>query len=151
MYLITIGFQLGIALASVPPMLLAPATIAVRQWSVMFSRGKAVVPPMALLSSSAFAYLAYNIPATSRLYASAALSSFAIIPYTLLVLSPTNSKLLKRAAEAEKLSTKDELDETRLPRGESSKELIDKWNSLHVGRLMLPLISTLLGVWATLF
>ena len=144
------GAQFAIAYFAVPPFLLSPTPLVLRQWDVMYNRGAALIPPLALISTSAFGWLAYKVaaPDKARLYATAAASVFGIIPYTLLVMLPTNKKLQKKVEEANKSKAKDELVETGVAKGESAKELVDKWNTLHLGRSFFPLISALLGTWA---
>ena len=111
------------------------------------------MPPLALAGTSAFTFLAYRVatPAAARLYGVAAISLFGFIPWTLLVIMPTNKKLLQKKEKVDNLGAKEELMEVGLPRGESSKELIQKWNTLHLGRVVFTLVSVSVGMWATFF
>lgn len=46
--------------AFIPAVLKAPAPLAVRQWKTMFDIGQKVGPVLAVVSSLAFGYVAYN-------------------------------------------------------------------------------------------
>lgn len=40
--------------------------------------------------------------------------------------------------------------EVGLAKGESTKELVDRWGILNLGRGLFPLVGAVLGLWATL-
>jgi hypothetical protein len=50
----------SISWQSVPALLDAPAPLLARQWKKIFDQGKVAAPPMAVLSSAIFGYLAYR-------------------------------------------------------------------------------------------
>ena len=50
----------SISWQSVPALMDAPAPLLARQWKKIFDQGKVVAPPMALISSAIFGYLAYR-------------------------------------------------------------------------------------------
>lgn len=99
----------GIAASSlfdIPMLVSQPASRALPLTRWYFSRGSHVFPPAALLSSSAFAYLAYTtLPGSlssllhgggpASYYAAAALLSLSIAPWTTLVMVPTNFRLIE--------------------------------------------------------
>ena len=76
-----------------------------------------------------------------QLYIAAAVCCVSIVPFTLIVLAPTNSKLIK-AAEIEKMG--DEAKETYpgnvASKGESTPDLLRKWAGLNAARAISPLI-----------
>ena len=141
-----------------PSLLLAPTPLLVRQWRTMYLRGKSLAPPVAIVSSASFSYLAiklYNAPLSvnhprGELYTLAAVMTVSILPYTLLVMKNVNAKLLAKAEEMESLDAKDKVTEVGLPQGETAKELLDWWGVLNLGRAVFPLLGAVLGIWASL-
>src|ERR1700753_3928500 len=75
-----------------------------KQWQVIFSRGHSSMPPLSLLSTAIFAYLAVRERSvagpTFPLYVAAAATAPSIVPFTLALMAPTNKELLKRADSA---------------------------------------------------
>ena len=63
---------------------------------------------------------------------------------------PTNRKLLKKHDEMKGLDVGEKATEAGLAKGESTKELVDKWGLLNVGRGLFPLLGAVLGLWTTL-
>lgn len=61
-----------------------------------------------------------------------------------------NDKLLSKAAQIGNLGVDDKFDESGLPRGESSKELLDLWATYNAVRALLPLTGSIVGVWTTI-
>lgn len=147
-----------ISYGTVPALLLAPTPLLVRQWRTMYLRGKSIAPPISVVSLASSGYLAmklYNAPLSvhhprGELYALAALMTVSIVPYTLLVMSDVNAKLMAKAEEMESLDAKDEVTEIGMPKGESAKELVDWWAVLNLGRGVFPLLGAVLGAWASL-
>lgn len=84
------------------------------------------------------------------MYGLSALSTFAIWPYTIFGMMSTNRKLLKKHDEMKGLDVGEKATEVGLAKGESTKELVDRWATLNVGRGLLPLVGAVLGLWATL-
>ena len=120
----------------------------------MFVQGKAAAPPIAMISSAAFGFLAYKYSKTlnqtrGELYGLAALSTLSIIPYTLLIMRGVNEKLISKANDTMTMSS-DDIVVNQGDGEESAKELIDWWAILNLGRGLLPLLGTAVGAWATL-
>lgn len=147
-----------ISYGTIPSLLLAPTPLLVRQWRTMYLRGWSVAPPIAVVSSASYGYLAmklYNAPLSvnhprGELYALAALLTGSVMPYTLFVMKDVNAKLMAKAEETERLDAKDEVTEIKTPKGESAKELVDWWAVLNLGRAVFPLLGAVLGAWASL-
>ena len=136
-------------------MLLAPAPLSARQWQASFDRGKIINPAIALVSGISYGVLSYNLYGTlnhfkAEMYALSAVSVLSIWPWTLLVMWPTNVKLFKKYEDMKNLSIEEKATETGLARGESTKELMDYWGLLNLGRGLLPLVGAVLGTWSTL-
>ena len=62
----------------------------------------------------------------------------------------TNRKLFKKYDEMKELAVGEKATEVGLTKGESTKELVDRWGMLNLGRGMFPLVGAVLGLWATL-
>ena len=62
----------------------------------------------------------------------------------------TNRKLFKKYDEMKELDVGEKATEVGLTKGESTKELVDRWGMLNLGRGMFPLVGAVLGLWATL-
>lgn len=126
-----------------------------RQWRVSFGRGKLLNPGVALVSAFAYAYLSYTFYGTlnhgkAEMYGAAALATMGIWPYTVLGMMGTNRKLNEKVEEMKGLGVGEKATEVGLARGESAKELVDKWGVLNVGRGLLPLVGAVLGLWTSL-
>ena len=63
---------------------------------------------------------------------------------------PTNRKLFKKHDEVKNLDMSDKFKELGSANGESTKELVDKWGMLNLGRGAFPLVGAVLGLWTTL-
>ena len=113
---------------------------------------------MGAVTTLTFAWLAYqfhNSPlsknnSASTLYALAAATSLGIGPYTAIFMNATNSKIIDMERETAGLDIKDQVSEVGLAKGASAKELVDWWGVLNMGRAMVVLTATLLGLTATL-
>ena len=149
------GSILSLSFLAVPPLLLAPSPVLARQWKDCFDRGKILNPAITLVSTISYGFLSYRLYRTlnhpkAEMYALSAVIAAAILPWTRLVMWPTNVKLFKKYEEMKELSIKEEATEVGLAKGESTKELVDKWGALNVVRGLFPLVSAVLGTWVTL-
>ena len=84
------------------------------------------------------------------MYGLSALATFVIWPYTIFGMMPTNQKLLKKHDEMKGLDVGEKATEVGLAKGESTKELVDRWGMLNLGRGFFPLLGAVLGLWTTL-
>lgn len=84
------------------------------------------------------------------MYALSAICTLGIWPYTIFGMMPTNRKLFKKYDEMKGLSVNEKATEVGLAKGESTKELVNWWGTLNVGRGLLPLVGAVMGLWATL-
>lgn len=126
------------------------AAIIVKQWHAMFETGKAQNPPIAVLTASAFLYLAwasrprsqfrslFRRPGSASLYLSAALLTIGIVPWTVVTMTKTNNSLIA-IAEAAKTPVVTEV-----------SELLKRWTSLNGVRSCFPLLGGVLGLFAIL-
>lgn len=140
---------------ALPALFQAPTPLVSRQWQTIFERGKPIAIPSALLSAGSFSYLAYALYKTlhhprAELYGLAAIATITMIPFTALLIQPTNEKLHEKANEFQQWSLADEAVENNVAKGESSKELIDRWATLNAVRALFPLSGAVIAAWATL-
>ncbi|GKZ38137.1 hypothetical protein AbraIFM66950_010107 [Aspergillus brasiliensis] len=129
-----------------------PAINVVRLWRNLYESGKSQNPPIAVVTASAFFYLAWSTRSssplfrqvarsTTTLYGAAAILTLSIMPYTIAVMSSTNNALLAESASNS---------EPTSLRGTEIEQLVSKWISLNGFRSLLPLAGCLLGAFATL-
>ena len=115
----------------------------------MYDRGKTVMPPFGVVGMASLAFLACNARdvATARLYVAAAVATGANIPYTLILMMNTNSKLqaLRKAVDEGA-----EIDGKGSRKGKEARELVGRWMRLNFIRGCLPLGGVIFGLWATL-
>ena len=139
----------------VPPLLLAPNPLVIQQWRKLFELGKARIPPLAAASALSFSYVSYqwygtlNQPKAEH-YGLSAFLTILIVPYTLIFMKKVNNKLLRKAEESKGLSLDDKIVEAGLPKGESSKELLDLWATHNFIRGFFPLAGSILALWTTI-
>lgn len=112
-------------------------------------------PGIALVSAASYGYLSYKLYGTlnhpkAEMYGLSALATLAIFPYTVFGMMPTNRKLFRRHDEMRELDVGEKATEVGLAKGESTKELVDKWGVWNLGRGLLPLVGAVLGLWTTL-
>ena len=114
-----------------------------------------MVPPLAAVSAVSFGYLSYRWYGTlnqpkAEIYGLSAFLTLSIVPYTLIFMSEVNSKLSSKAEESKGLGVDDKIVEAGLPKGESSKELLDLWATHNFVRGFFPLVGSILGLWTTI-
>ncbi|KAJ5635255.1 uncharacterized protein N7484_008568 [Penicillium longicatenatum] len=125
----------------------SPSLLA-KQWKALFDIGKRKNPPIAAAAATSLAYLAWSVRrgsplykattySRSGLYIAAAVLTVGIVPYTLILMDGTNHALLKKAQ-----STSDADKEV--------SALVERWNSLNLGRSIFPLAGALCAVVATI-
>ncbi|KAF3484085.1 uncharacterized protein GIQ15_03409 [Arthroderma uncinatum] len=142
------------------------------QWRHAYSIGKSSMPLCAIGAGTAYAYLAYVFRQettlraadvrTSNWYLLASGLVMSIIPYTLMVMSPTNKSLLARAevtdaeamtgvAKAKEAASKASGDSKATREDVEVLNWLKGWAELNVVRALLPLAGTLSGLYATLY
>ncbi|KAI2641069.1 hypothetical protein GGS21DRAFT_355739 [Xylaria nigripes] len=134
------GIGTGLSLLGIPAILNggAPSTVMLRQWQFQFLRGQAIMPALAVFNAINYGTVAYRCWGQGvewRGYAAAGVSTFFIIPYTLVFLMGINRKLLTAVESRGTLSD------------ESIRMLIQKWGELNLVRAVVPIIGTGLALW----
>ena len=109
----------------------------VRQWVRLYHYGHIYLPALCVATCGLYGFAAMIKRAAgkkqSSRYALAAVSTFAMVPFTWLVMTPTNNTLfgLEASGAAEDLG--------------HVRRLIVKWAWLHVTRSLFPLIGAFIG------
>lgn len=117
-----------------------------RQWQLIYDIGKFTGSLVSLVSASSLIYAMTQIPTELKLqrqlYITAAALIVSIMPFTLLVLAPTNTKLLETAAvEAKGLESEEtHPGNVAAGKGHSTAELIRKWAGLNAVRALPPML-----------
>src|SRR5437762_9703765 len=78
----------------------ADASVMTKQWKTIFDIGKGSMPKFAAVTLLSWCYLAYSqhsIGQAWRGFLGAGILTIAIVPYTLIVMTPTNSALMAAA------------------------------------------------------
>jgi hypothetical protein len=152
--MVSIGANISLSFMMIPSLLEAPAPLLAKQWKKAYDKGKALAPPISLLASGIFGYLAYRERSTSTtafsLYTTAAVLGPSIVPYTLIVMGPTNKKLLEKADSLASSTVGDAVAEARAAKEDTVHALADKWASLNLVRAIISLTSSVLAAWATI-
>ncbi len=119
---------------------------------------------MSILAGLSYAYLAYHkyynntLPLSStrtigsggsgwELYATAAVLTMSIAPYTFAFMLGTNAQLYEQCEQMEGFAIGEEV-EVKGKR-ENARQLLDWWGVLNAGRGIGPLFGALVGVWAS--
>jgi hypothetical protein len=150
------GSGLTISAMLVPRLLESPSPLLLKQWKHTFEAGKGPFPSLASVCALSFGYLAYEaksapntLPHVWKIYAASALLCIGFAPYTLTVMASTNNKLLNKAEETSALKAEDKIVEAGLG-GETAHQLVDKWATLNLGRVVMLATAAVLSTWATL-
>jgi len=146
---ITTSLVLAGAIASIshittPVLSTTPPSTFLPLWTRLYARGAATAPPLAVLSTACFLYLAYSASDWTGAYATAAAATLAIVPYTLLFMMGTNRRLEARAKMVGASAKEDG------GRQEESRALLEWWTVLNFGRSVLPLVGGLVGLWSVM-
>ncbi|KAK2626769.1 hypothetical protein QTJ16_003944 [Diplocarpon rosae] len=153
--LVLAGMTLSTSITTVPRLLESPPSLLLQQWGHMYNAGKRTGPPISILASLSYFFLAYRAHTSPWLFAgrkaglfvAAGVLSVGIVPYTFAVLMQTNRDLLRRVEVLGRVDlSRDEMRE--MQDGEkNAHQLVDKWALLNLGRAAMLLASGLLGVW----
>ncbi|KAK9364975.1 hypothetical protein V1509DRAFT_448869 [Lipomyces kononenkoae] len=104
--------------------------------------GRRVMPPIVVLSSAGFGFLAWKVPSARMAYSIAAACTIGVVPFTILVLLKPLSALISKAEVAE-------------PKGrgvedENWEKLLNKLILLNGVRVLMLLAGSLVGLHTAL-
>jgi Domain of unknown function (DUF1772) len=152
------GLSLSLSYNSIPTVLQSPSPVlAIRQWHSVFTRGLTLVRPLcgtAALSSFFLAYVMYPLaesPLVWKLYLIGGISSFAIFPWTIIILNPTNWKLVGKTEQVARLHYTDLPEKEAGISSDMIHKDIQKWGSLNLVRTVMLLITVVTSTIATFF
>ncbi|KAI1197714.1 hypothetical protein F5X97DRAFT_170893 [Nemania serpens] len=110
------------------------------QWARMYYYGRALLPILSILTLLLYVHVAGRRWVTGRPWRSwilAGLISTLMIPFTWLVMSPTNDTLFAFEAVAKSGGV--------LPTLAEAQSLVTKWNTLHLTRSLFPLAGAIVA------
>ncbi|KAK5706872.1 hypothetical protein LTR97_001864 [Elasticomyces elasticus] len=119
-----------------------PASLIVAQWSRTFHYGHLIMPPVAIGTLALYLAVLYTrrqAKAPVSGYATAALMTVAIIPFTLMFMGNTNAALFKLEDEfsvAAGVATQPY---------DLARKLVTTWGYLHLCRAVMPFIGACVG------
>lgn len=156
------GMNLTISLYQIPSLLLAPASLALRQFEQIYTLGKKVGPSLSLVSFGSFIFLAYDsymrFADTTLVYSPlkdqwkgyvvAAGLVVGIMPYTVVLMVPgVNKKLLEGAERATRGKKEDGVEEMGV---EEVRKTLVKWARFNYGRAVLAVSATAVATWTAM-
>lgn len=123
------------------------------QWTRMYHYGHQVLPGMAigtflLYSHTCIQKRKAEKPQPWRLLALAGLVTVSIIPFTLLIMKPTNDELFRLEAVTRAVRTGGNSEISVLGIKEA-KALVVKWAWMHFTRSCFPLVGAIIGTLST--
>jgi 4-hydroxybenzoate polyprenyltransferase len=125
------GAAIYISAVEHPARLSCGTEVAVTQWAPSYKRATVMQVPLALVGG--LCGIVRWVQGGGSLWGWAALLLLAVIPFTLIVIRPTNHQLL----------------DARRDRGsDETRRLLEKWGRLHGVRSALSLMASVLFVWA---
>jgi hypothetical protein len=147
------GAGLGLSAFVVPRLLESPTPLMLQQTRRTLLQGRALFPAASALTAIGYFFLASRtwIPPSrslsARLYLVAGALCASIVPYTLVVVMPTNRRLLRKAEETRLLDAGETYVEL-CAREETAKYLVDQWGMLNLGRVLIWGTAGILGLSA---
>ena len=125
------GAAIYINLVEHPARLSCGTEIAATEWKPSYQRATMMQAPLAIVAAIAGASLWWQGAGSVWLWG--AVSIFAVVPFTFLVIMPTNKRLEQRDRDL---------------RSAETRQLLEKWGRLHAVRSGLSLAASVLYVWA---
>jgi len=115
-----------------PARLSCGTEIAFTQWAPSYKRG--TVMQVSLAVTAAGAGMIRGLQGGSGAWALAAALIFAVIPFTIVVIFPTNTRLLEPGRDR---------------RSAETRQLLESWGRLHAVRSALSLVAAIVFIWAS--
>ena len=112
-----------------------------RQWVRLYHYGHIYMPAVCIATCGLYGYTAISKSASNRKqwrnYTVAGATTIAMVPFTWVVMAPTNKDLFRLEALATASTSVAELSVVQ--------ELVARWARLHVVRSIFPLVGAILG------
>ena len=116
-----------------PARLSCGTEIAARQWAPSYKRATVMQVPLAVVA--ALSGLACGLLGDGPLWLWGSAAIFAVIPFTLVVILPTNHRLLDPGLDSSSAET---------------RQLLERWGALHAVRSVLSVVASILFLWAAI-
>lgn len=134
--------MIGLSLMTIPLFLDTNTQSAhmLTQWVRLYHYGHLLLPSMAIATSLIHGYTATGKRASGQpwiVYAVAGAVTVSMVPFTLLVMAPTNNTLFRLEDESRFGVAVTTLDHVR--------ELVGRWGRMHLVRSMFPLVGAVIG------
>ncbi|KAF5853665.1 hypothetical protein GGP41_006469 [Bipolaris sorokiniana] len=149
------GSMISLSAITIPILMenTADASQLLRQWTRLYNYGNQVLPGMAVGTFLLYALVCFRRrrAVTSKLWrllALASLSTVSIIPFTLIIMKPTNNELF-RMESVTRMIQLEEAGGVNIMGIKEAEELVVWWSFMHAMRSTFPLVGTILGVVAT--
>jgi len=127
------GAAMYITVVEHPARLSCGTEIAATQWAPSYKRATLMQAPLALVAG--LFGLAQGVLGGGPIWVWASLLILAVIPFTLIVIRPTNDRLL---------------DPTRDRQSNDTLQLLLSWGRLHLVRTGLSAVASILFIWAAI-
>jgi uncharacterized membrane protein len=115
-----------------PARLSCGTEIAATQWAPSYKRATLMQAPLAVIAS-VFGIIRGALGDERALWIGASLLILAVVPFTLVVIYPTNHRLLEAGRDR---------------RSDETLHLLKAWGRLHNVRTLLSVVASILFVWA---
>jgi hypothetical protein len=114
----------------------------VRQWARTYHYGHIILPAVCIATCGLYAYIGLNKRAAGRkdwrTWAAAGVATIAMVPFTWVIMTPTNNTLFRLEA-ASVLASEPPADLGAV------RELVVRWSRLHATRSLFPLVGAVVG------
>jgi len=150
------GMSVGTSYYAIPAIKKSPAPLLAQQWQQMYDYGKVIMPPLGIIPTAIYGYLAWSnrnqSGPTLPLYATAAVLSPAFTTYTLLVMGGVNGALIRKAKAASTAKVGDAVvDAVAEAKGQDDTHaLAEQWRLHNLVRAGMVGLAGVLALWASL-
>jgi hypothetical protein len=124
----------------------AEPTHLLRHWARLYHYGHIYMPTVCVATCGLYGYTVLSKRASNRkqwlIYAAAGATTITMVPFTWLMMAPTNNTLFRLEALASAPASAVDLI--------TVQEIVVRWAWLHVVRSMFPLVGAILGLVAVL-
>jgi uncharacterized membrane protein len=114
-----------------PARLSCGTEIAVTQWAPSYQRATLMQAPLAIIA--ALFGIIRGVQGGEVVWLWAAAIILAVVPFTLIVIRPTNNRLLAPGRD---------------PASAETRQLLEAWGRLHIVRTVLSIVASILFIWA---
>ncbi|KUJ13603.1 DUF1772-domain-containing protein [Mollisia scopiformis] len=137
------GAMMGISLMTIRVFLDTDtqASHLLQQWVRLYHYGHQVMPSLAIATCGLYSYITISKRASHRpwlIYALAAVTTVSVVPFTWIVMAPTNNSLFQLDAE-------NQVAGATMTSLEHVQELVTRWGWLHGIRSSFPIVGAALG------